>query len=316
MKLSILLVLAFCASMLLASEKVMVRFKDRVIVDGTKILLTDIAEISGDPISVEKLSTVEVGKNGKPGRVLTLRTGTIKQFFINPVIPLSDIHFFNEGDVVVEREAEYITSLFLEDTVRSYIKAKYKENTLYEVDLHGVPKEVAVPKDDWYLTIETGDRFDARGRELINLTFMHKGTVHKRVRIKAHISVFEDVVFATRFIKRGSIVSPADLEMRNVETTNINRPIVHSFNDVVGKTMKRTLNRERMMYHSFIDEPFLVKRGVKTRLKTRVGTGVIYTTAIARENGRKGDVVRVQNSKSKKMIRGTVGEDGSVWVLN
>ncbi|MGL1903560.1 MAG: flagellar basal body P-ring formation chaperone FlgA [Fibrobacterales bacterium] len=296
--------------------EVTIRFQDRVIVDGTTIMLTDIAEITGDAIQVEQLATVEVGTNGKPGRVSTMRTGTIKQFFINPVVPLNEIHFYNEGSVVVEREADYLSSAFLEDTLKAFIEKKYKANTLYEVTFQAIPKTTAVPKADWYLKIDTGERFDVRGRELLYLEIIHKGAIHKRIRVKATIAVFEDVVFATHFIKRGSSVSVADLELRNVETTHINRPLVHSFDEVVGKTMKRSLNRERMMYYSFIDEPFLVKRGVKTRLKTRLGTGVIYTTAIARENGRSGDVVRVQNVKSKKMIRGTVGDDGSVWVLN
>ncbi|MGL1937258.1 MAG: flagellar basal body P-ring formation chaperone FlgA [Fibrobacterales bacterium] len=296
--------------------EVSIRFKDRVTVDGTTVMLTDIAEITGDPMRVEQLASVEVGANGKPGRVLTVRTGTIKQFFINPIVPLKEINFFNEGTVVVEREADYLSSAFIEDTLRTFIEKKYKENTLYEVTFQGVPKTTAVPKSDWYLKIDAGERFDVRGRELLYLEIIHKGAIHKRIRVKANIAVFEDVVFASRFIKRGSSVSIADLEMRNVETTNINRPLVHSFEDVAGKTMKRSLNRERMMYFSFIDEPFVVKRGVKTRLKINVGSGVIYTTAIARENGRIGDVVRVQNVNSKKMVRGTVGDDGSVWVLN
>ncbi len=299
-----------------ALAAVEVRFIKTPVVQSGVIMLTDIAKLSGDAKAVEKLSTVEIGRTAKAGRVRIVQTGTLKQFYINPVVPIKNIDFYNEGKIEVLTEAKFLPGSEIEALAREAIEKKYRKNKMYEVTLKGIPQSISVPLKNWYMDIELGRNFDAKGREVVYVIINHNNTVFRRIKIQAEIKVYEDVVFSTRFIKRGSKISESDLEVRNIETTNINRPVVRTKKDIIGKETKRSLNRERMVLFSSIDEPFLVKRGMKTRIQVKMGDGVIYAMAIARENGREGDVVRVQNNKSKKMIRGTVAADGTVWVQN
>ena len=62
--------------------------------------------------------------------------------------------------------------------------------------------------------------------------------------------------------------------------------------------------------------PILVKRGENVRIVARIGEIDVYANGVALAQGAAGDLIRVQNTTTKRILTGRVQEDKSVLVLN
>ena len=301
----------------LTYAEVRIEFKKDIEMMPGVIYLKDISEITGDENLVEKLSWIEVGKIKNFGGSRTLNTFTLKKFFINPVVDLERIDFHKEGKVKISTVCDYLYKHQIDSIVTDYIKSYKKEGDVYEITLSNIPAKIKIPKSGYDAQVHVGNRFDAKGREMVHFKVSHEGRLIKKISVSALVKVFEDVVFTKEYVKKGVVVKENDLEIRNIDVTNYQRPLVKRKKDLVGKVFKRTMPENRMIYHSYIDEPYLVEKGKRVKLKASIGSvGWVYTYAIARENGKKGDIIRAQNVDSKKMINALVGEKGILIVQN
>ena len=65
-----------------------------------------------------------------------------------------------------------------------------------------------------------------------------------------------------------------------------------------------------------LSRPILIKRGENIRIVARVGELEVFANGVTFSQGAAGDLVRVQNSVTKRIMTGRVQEDKSVLVLN
>ena len=83
----------------------------------------------------------------------------------------------------------------------------------------------------------------------------------------------------------------------------------------MGKQIKRTLPRGRVLAQDMLIEPAIIKKRELTRLRVNVGKLVVSTIGIALKDGRLGETIPVKNVSSKKTVYGVVQADGTVVVL-
>ncbi|UDL88559.1 flagellar basal body P-ring formation protein FlgA [Mesorhizobium sp. PAMC28654] len=81
-----------------------------------------------------------------------------------------------------------------------------------------------------------------------------------------------------------------------------------------GKVAKRTLLPGRYIPTSAIREAWLVEQGAAVQVFFTAGTLTISATAVTLQPGAAGDLVKVRNIDSGKILSGTVMADGTIRV--
>lgn len=81
-----------------------------------------------------------------------------------------------------------------------------------------------------------------------------------------------------------------------------------------GKVTRRTLLPGRYIPAAALRDPYVVEQGASVQLLFEAGGLMISATAVTLQPGSAGDVVKVRNLDSGKVISGTVMADGSIRV--
>lgn len=132
--------------------------------------------------------------------------------------------------------------------------------------------------------------------------------------VAARIIKFADVYIAKRFLPRGRQLQADDftLERRDISSQAVG--YITDLDAIVGKMVRRPLRYNSVIPPNALYEPTLVKRGQQVTIVAR-HTGVnVRMKGKALKNGTEGEVIRVENLSSKRIIEGKVLSAGIVAV--
>jgi flagella basal body P-ring formation protein FlgA len=123
------------------------------------------------------------------------------------------------------------------------------------------------------------------------------------------IPVFADVVnesaqvaVASRPIARGELITAADFEMRSLDTAPAigRRAAIESFEQLVGMEARQAIQLGDVILADHVQAPLLVKRGEEITVVSHSGGIRVRTTARARQDGSRGQLVQVESLESKE----------------
>lgn len=119
-----------------------------------------------------------------------------------------------------------------------------------------------------------------------------------------------DTVVASRMLRPQTIITAADLTMKNAEIAGGFR----SLDNVIGKETRNAIYPGRPVLPADIGQPALVDRNQIVTIIYDTGGLSISTDGRALGRGGKGDRIRVMNLTSRATITGSVQPDGTVRV--
>ncbi|WP_299774309.1 flagellar basal body P-ring formation chaperone FlgA [uncultured Tateyamaria sp.] len=123
-------------------------------------------------------------------------------------------------------------------------------------------------------------------------------------------SVSADTVVPTRTLRPGTLITAADLTIRD----EVQAGMFEYMADVIGQEARTALYAGRPIPFEAIGPPAVVDRNQIVPLFFNAGGLSIATEGRALERGGVGDRVRVMNLTSRSTLFGFVQEDGSVKV--
>jgi flagella basal body P-ring formation protein FlgA len=132
--------------------------------------------------------------------------------------------------------------------------------------------------------------------------------------LTATVSGAEVAVVAARTLARGDVLAREHLTLAPVDAPGERRSAAASIEEAVGKRLRRKVEAGAPIRSAWLEERPLVKRGEPVRITAARGRLRIESTGIARQDGRPGQIVRVENPSSRREVIGRVGEDGAVHV--
>lgn len=128
--------------------------------------------------------------------------------------------------------------------------------------------------------------------------------------VQARVSVLR--VVARHILNRDQAVSADDVKLERQELARHDRGYFGRIEQVVGKTAKRRIRAGQTLTADLLDAPLWVRRGQSVTIVARQDGIEASTLGEALANGREGDVVRVRNRSSEKVIDAQVIGDGVV----
>ncbi len=205
---------------------------------------------------------------------------------------------------------------WLEDRVQAFLLERVPEGPvriavppLDEFSLDGVAPESVE------LSITTDAPEPLSGSVPLTIAITRDGHELERRVVTAEVMNAELGVVAARALSRGDVLREEHLTLAPIGNPLERRSAVAAIEDAIGKRVRRNLQSGTPLRAAWLEEVPLVKRGEPVRLSVSRGRLRIESTGIARQDGKAGQIVRVENPNSHREVLGRVGEDGVVHVV-
>ncbi|WP_258041606.1 flagellar basal body P-ring formation chaperone FlgA [Citrobacter amalonaticus] len=142
------------------------------------------------------------------------------------------------------------------------------------------------------------------------------GAAGWKVSVAVRPDVFVPVVMPTTLIARNTVLTAADLQLKKYNVSNSRNGLIMRMEEAVGLTSKRVLQPGKPLTHAELVEPLLVKRDQPVIIIARMEGITASMPGVALKNGRKGEMIKVRNASSQRIISGIVDDAGVVTTAN
>lgn len=134
------------------------------------------------------------------------------------------------------------------------------------------------------------------------------------IYLRAHISMQQNIVHAKHLISRGTVITKSDLVVDSIKVFSSNSRYFESTNDIIGKVAKRSIARGKKITAASLKPAIIIKRGQQVMIIAKISGLLIRTKGKALSDGVKGQLVKVENNRSKRELQATVIAPNTVKV--
>ena len=137
----------------------------------------------------------------------------------------------------------------------------------------------------------------------------------RRFSISGRFHRLIPVPVLNRTVGTDEIIRSSDVDWIEMREDEVNRSVAVDLEAVMGKTPRRPMRPHIPLRMSDLKEPELVRRKGPVVITFRSGNLELTARATALQSGAKGDVVRVMNMDSRKVIQAVVVGENAVEVI-
>jgi len=123
-------------------------------------------------------------------------------------------------------------------------------------------------------------------------------------------------VVAAGNLNAGDILSESSLRLERMDAGKIPAGYLTELSKAIGLQVRQAMPPGSIISERSLVRPILVQRGENVKIVARIGEIDVYANGVAFAQGAAGDLIRVQNTITKRILTGRVQEDKSVLVLN
>lgn len=199
--------------------------------------------------------------------------------------------------------ADVFSTTTLENMVKQSLQTEINTATDFNVILDNPQITIAKPTEQASLKIihikVTPDqkRFDAE----IGVDNQ------KPLRIRGKIQLIGDIPVLNRAIGPGEEITEADITWQKMPLNRLNASVISRVENLVGKTPRsRLLQPNQPLLQPDVQFPVLIKKGAMVRVVYNDVNLSIARTAEAKQQGSKGETIRLLIPESKKEIQAIV----------
>jgi flagella basal body P-ring formation protein FlgA len=133
-----------------------------------------------------------------------------------------------------------------------------------------------------------------------------------KLYVPARISKMANVAVAARALTRGHRLGPDDLRQESRDLATVSRDAVRDPQHVRGYVMRRSAGVGRVIDTRMLSAPLLVERGQGVQLLSSTAGLQIRMTGVSLDDGSRGEMIRVRNPVSNRVVRARVVGSGRV----
>ncbi len=212
---------------------------------------------------------------------------------------------------VIAHAAEIQSLRSIRDAAETFVLSQFNtDNAQVEIIPVKLDPRLRLSLCDQPLDAELPSSSRRGGRLTVNVKC--NGTKPWTLYVPVQVKVMQDVVVLSHSLSRNSIISQSDLK---IEQRDINRMTSGYFSDlqeVIGKTLKRSVGGGLALSPSYVESQRLVKRGQQVILLAQTGSITVKMAGKAMANGGAGERIKVKNLSSNRVIEGVITEEGVI----
>ncbi len=216
---------------------------------------------------------------------------------------------------VVERRSRIIETDQIHEALTKALKEKYADLDEIEMELDSRALRLFLPFKMPGEIRTQSISYDTRSRRFTARVFApddRPGAV--RAVITGSAFPMTQIPTLVRRLNRNDIIGNRDIEWKTVRLDTVDSRTITDLETLIGQSPRRQIASDRAIRDDEVQPPILVTRGKQVTIA--LTTPLLQLTALGKalQNGAKGDVVRVQNSNSGKIISAVVIGDKRVAV--
>ena len=128
----------------------------------------------------------------------------------------------------------------------------------------------------------------------------------KRVQVTGSVYEIVNIPVLVRSVQRGEMIRSSDLDYVQKRRQAVGRNTILDIDRIIGKTPRRYLQTGKPIRMADLRMPILVSKGKLVTLTLKNRHMLITAQGKALEDGAKGDVIRVTNTRSRQTVQGVV----------
>ncbi len=196
--------------------------------------------------------------------------------------------------------SEDFKNIFLKEVESnlSWVKGKF-----YAEKIRIEPESVVIPKPTPYRVIFINP--PKIGLNLLILEFK-KGKTVERVKIWGYVDAKIPVVVLRRPVLNKAILTEKDVTIALKPLSRLPQDAIFDKSSVIGKEVRMSLEAGTVLRYSQIEVPVVIKKNQIVYIVARGRNFVVKAKGIALQDGRKGEIIKVKNLSSKKVLWGKV----------
>ncbi|HLC41845.1 MAG TPA: flagellar basal body P-ring formation chaperone FlgA [Methylomirabilota bacterium] len=223
----------------------------------------------------------------------------------------SDVAAGAEGNAAM-RGAQTVSSEAIVDAAQRLLKKQLQADDMVVITPLQMPQEQILPAGRLTLTPILRGEVNQVVPVVVELSV--DGNVKAVVPLAMRVDRYQQVVVAARPIRRLAAITPEDLRIEKRLVSGLPAGPLDRVEEAIGFLASREIRGGEALSTKLVQLPALVKRGEIVTLIVE-GDGVVVTArGQAKEEGQRGQLIRVMNLSSKKELYGRVEGERQVKI--
>ncbi len=301
------------------ADKVEINLLDRVILNEKTVTFSDVATVTGDDVDlVNKINKIEIGSTPWPNNTRKIGVDFMKMRLKFSNVKISDVVFNNAKSVEVSVESTKITGLEIAQKAKEYLLS-----ILSVADRETTIELVRFPVDQWvprkmsevYLDVSLVDSNKDRGNIDLIVSATSNSIPLFKVPVNFKVRVFEYVAISKKRIGRHRNLTRENIFIDKRETTKMRGIAFSSMENLVGKMTTKVIQPNTILTEGIVEIPPTITQGSLIRMFIKANGFKIVTKGIAQQTGNTGEVIKVKNLDSKKILYGKIIDSDKVQIV-
>jgi len=300
-----------------SDDMVTVTLRNKAEVDSDKVLLGDIADITGGTEEViDMLSGIIVCPSLAVDSEKKLLSSDIENKLIRNRINLRFVKINGASQIIASRKARKVTSEELKQAVIDYVYERMpweEEEVIAEFTRPLI--DISIPDGDVTIVVNSLSGSNYLGYNQFSLQVYLDGEQKERFLVGMNIRVFKEVVVSSRQLRRRDTIGSDDVELQKRELKTADKTPLSSLDDAVDKRLITSVPANRILYRSSLEEAPLVAKDQYVANRGRSRAVRLTTRVIAMDVGKSGQFIKVKNLASGKIVIAKVSSPEIVDVI-
>ena len=289
-------------------------FHHQATVEGAAVTLGDVADCLDGKVICQALLSHAVAKAPEPGGAMALTAMEVGKTIRRLLPPENELELLGAASVVVTRLGQPITADDIFIQIDSYLRGQ--AGRWPEAEIRFTPSEQPLPfavpegKITWdIIPANPGILGSPRIAVLIKVD----GKVRKNLSVAGKLEVIAPVAVAKMALDRGAVIDPDQFSIDRRDISALDAPVANP-TAAAGQLLTRSLKAGEPLTRRAAEPPPVIHRGDVVKMVVRQGELLLTAAGIAQADGAMDQMIRVENSNSKKIVRGQVKGPGIVEV--
>ncbi|MBP2627201.1 MAG: flagella basal body P-ring formation protein FlgA [Firmicutes bacterium] len=288
-------------------------------IEGSFITLGQIAEISGDDAAwVNSLRLLKIGSAPSLGSSLVLSKELLHMRLAATGSDFSGIVWKTPETVIVTRDSQIISGQALLEKSIAMIEQqtglRVSSGDLSIMPISGV-QDVITPAGT--IGVTTALPYGIHYNIPTNVTAIVSvnGQIFTKLVLKMDVKLYKQVAVVTGQVSPGEMLTTEKVGYERKDIGRLGAGYFTDINKVIGLVARRTLIPSIVLTDSMLAKPLLIKRGNMVNIIARTGNIEITVPGLAMQDGSVGQLIKVQNIGSTKLMVAKVLDGSTVQVL-
>jgi len=243
----------------------------------------------------------------------------LKQIVMNavPHMPLSRVIFLTTVFMLLPMSAgfsqDFQDPMSIKDTARNYVlNQTTADPDQVEINIGTIDPRLHLPRCDQSL-----EAYKSPGARLLGNTSIGikcTGSTPWKLYVPVKISIYENVLIAKSYLRRGSQIKANDVILQRRDTSTLTRGYISDPHQVIGLILKQPLMSDAILVPPMLEARKLVHRGEGVIILAKNEGIEVRMKGKALVDGTNGQIIRVQNLASQRIVEGQVISRGVVSV--